>query len=131
MFPGLVYPDELEVRFLANSPSYSIEGVAWADRMLLREFRAVWDEGEVVAPAGFIYDGASIPGPAQGLFQKQGSWMRPSVIHDWLYDQKDSRGRGFADDLLEASLEAAGTPAWGRFWFMRAVRTFGQAAWDD
>jgi hypothetical protein len=133
-FPGLVYPDERDVRFLARSPSQARrpDGTyhGWDDRMLLREFRCLWDEGVITAPAGFIFDGSSITPAAQSLFQKNGSWARPSITHDWLYANR-LHSREFADDLLEAGLIAAGTPAWGRFWFMKAVRAFGQAAWED
>jgi len=133
-FSGLVYPDELEVRFLARSPSHAQRPDGsyydWDERMLLKEFRCMWDQGVITAPAGFIYNGASIPKKAQALYQKNGSWQRPSVIHDWLYTEKKTT-REYADDLLEESLVRAGTPSWGIYWFMLPIRTFGQSAWDN
>ncbi len=140
LFPGLVYPDERDVRFLARSPSQARRGdgtwYGWDDRMLLREFRVLWDSrkgigaGSITAPASFVFDGSSIPKRLRGMFSQNGSWARASIIHDWLYDQR-MYSRAFADDLLEASLVLAGTPFFGRTLIMGAVRGFGGGAWED
>ena len=82
-----------------------------------RPVRALIGGAEVVAPAGFITDGASSPWWARFPFDPWGRHGAPAVIHDYLRQTGDLP-RWLTDWAFLGLLRAAGVPGW------RAVATF-------
>lgn len=87
---------------------------------------------KVLIPAGFEFDGASIP-PA--FWPIIGSpfdprFVRAALIHDWLYSSH-LIDRGTVDRAFRAVLLADGVSHWRAQAMYSAVRAGGLVAWDD
>jgi len=83
----------------------------------------------VVMPAGFVHDFASVPGVATSFVPKHGAYNRAAILHDFLYwAQPCSRLQ--SDNLfLIAMIEAGVSPA--RRWVIyRGVRAGGLSPWE-
>lgn len=100
----------------------------------------------VVVPAGFIFDGASIPKPLWGLLSPTGLLLIPGLIHDfayrydylWAIDEngnffkfEEQAGRKYWDKLfMEVGLDVNGMKIIDRIaWF--ALLLGGKAAWNN
>jgi hypothetical protein len=64
-------------------------------------------KGEIVVPAGYATDFASIPCMFQNIIQVNGRHRRPAVIHDYLCDFKKLLGmpQGFADKIFREAMK--------------------------
>lgn len=84
----------------------------------------------ITIPAGFVFDGASVPQLFTNLFPKSGArYDRAACLHDWLYaTQFTTRKR--ADDLFLEAMKADGVGTITRRTIYRAVRMFGWSAWN-
>ncbi|QCD52795.1 DUF1353 domain-containing protein [Campylobacter sp. RM16192] len=83
----------------------------------------------VVIPAGFIFDGASVPKLFTNIFPKSGArYDRAACLHDWLYATQTT-SRKEADDLFLQAMKADGVNWITRKTIYRAVRMFGWSAW--
>lgn len=84
---------------------------------------------EIVVPAGFITDYASVPKLPLVFLCFGDTAKLPAVIHDWIY-QTHMVSREMADKIF---LEAMGTldyiPEWKHQPMYLAVRGFGWRAW--
>jgi hypothetical protein len=88
-------------------------------------------------PAGYEFDGLSVPVPFQWMFPRNGRGKWAGSLHDYLYDTK---GRGLhgdlhvsrkhADQLFRNHLIKDGVAKWqaNLFWF--AVRVGGWWHWN-
>lgn len=86
-------------------------------------------EVEVVVPAGFVTDLASIPPLLRPVFDRNDASRRPAVLHDWLYCRK--RGtRADADSLFLEALEREGVSWWRRWAMYAGVRAGGWLYWS-
>lgn len=90
-------------------------------------------QAEIVVPAGFQTDVASIPRPLWALIPKEGRYNRPAVIHDWLYTTATVSGKAIAradaDHALKEAMHACGV-RWTQRWAIYAgVRLGGALAW--
>lgn len=85
--------------------------------------------GTVVVPTGFVTDFASIPRLFWVVLAPDDDYMLAAVVHDWLYWQQDLN-REQADQALRYGMEELRVEAWKTAAIYRAVRLFGQAAWD-
>lgn len=85
-------------------------------------YAAVWDGGRVDVPDGFVCDLSSIPRVLHVLIPKTGLHDGPSVIHDWLYENRKVHGESkpFCDDLFLYAMAEAGV-----FWLRRNVMYAG------
>lgn len=84
----------------------------------------------VVIPAGFVFDGASVPQLFTNLFPKSGArYDRAACLHDWLYATQTT-SRKEADDLFLEAMKADGVNWATRRTIYRAVRMFGWSAWN-
>ncbi len=97
--------------------------------LLVLPLRYVDEKLEIVVPAGFETDLASIPRPLWSFLPAWGRWSRAAVLHDWLYFGDRSRGRRFADDLFYQALVRSGVNRLksGLFWV--SVRLAGWVWW--
>lgn len=84
----------------------------------------------VKVPAGFIFDGASIP---RFFWRIIGhpfeTWVPAACIHDWLY-YSGEHPRKLSDEIFrEALRELPAIPSWKERMFYRGVRVGGRRAW--
>lgn len=87
---------------------------------------------EYRVPAGFIYDGASIPRPVWPLLPSKDACEEFGALHDWLYRVGPSLGvnRRTADDLGWESLVIQGIgDEWQRDAVWEGLRVGGGIAW--
>ena len=97
---------------------------------------------EIMAPAGFIFDGASIPRPFWPLLDPTGILLIPAIFHDYAYRHHEllsgdgkpvfvNQGQKFYDEMFRRiSLQVNGikTPDYAA-WL--ALRLFGRFAYDN
>ena len=87
----------------------------------------------IFIPAGFVFDGASIPKLAWSIVgAADGRYFLAALIHDWLYTTKQL-SKEQADDLFKRIMMHLGISWFKRVTMWRAVDWFGGSAWrsDD
>jgi hypothetical protein len=84
---------------------------------------------DIVVPAGFETDLASIPRFFWRVLPPLGTYSEPAVVHDWLYSVQ-SHVRVLADKVLLEGMTVHNVPNWQRCSIYYSVRTFGWAAWN-
>lgn len=62
---------------------------------------------EIVVPAGFVSDLASIPIPANIIFSKTGRYAPAGIVHDYLYWAQPCASRETADRIIKEALKAS------------------------
>lgn len=84
------------------------------------------EEGEeIVVPAGFIFDGASIYRPLWSILHPMGRYRNAALIHDYLY-RTGIVSRARADEIFLEAMEELEVPWRRRRLMYRAVRLFGR-----
>ena len=84
--------------------------------------------GDIVVPADFVTDLASIPMGFRNFFPINGRHRQAAVVHDYLYaNHIGSRKR--ADEIFLQAMTACDVPLWRRRLMYRAVRLFGWVFW--
>jgi hypothetical protein len=86
---------------------------------------------QIVLPAGTESDGASIPPECWALpgFQPFGTHWRSAYVHDYLY-RHTNWSREDCDAVLLEAMQNLGVDALHAAAIYRAVREFGQSAFD-
>lgn len=102
-----------------------------SDQVELAEDYVFWVDGlEVWIPAGFRWNGASIPrflwSVIGGRFEP--ATLRASLEHDWIY-LCHGVARRQADKQFRRRLQEAGMSAWKAASMYQAVRIFGRSHW--
>ncbi len=107
---------------------------------LREEFRYLSDTfGEIVVPAGFVTDFASIPRAALWYVDDDDPCILfPSVIHDYLYTRRGDLGLGSrvtfsreqADQVLREAMLVCGARKAQAFVVYLAVRARGGSRWN-
>lgn len=88
----------------------------------------VWNDGiELVVPAGFLTDLASVPIGFRNVLNINGLSRSPAVLHDFLY-RTHLVSRGGADLLFREALKAEGMGL-TRYVYWAGVRVGGWLAW--
>ncbi len=95
----------------------------------------IWSDpstGTITIPTGFISDDASVPKFLDWIpfLDRQGLSRRPGLLHDGLYSLGRSRGKDWADGVLEAACLAEGMSAWQAHIYFEGVHLFGQSSYD-
>lgn len=88
---------------------------------------------KITVPKGFITDGASVPSFLWGWpfdLSPWGPYAKAAVLHDWLYAEQ-ALTKLEADNTFLEAMEALGISEFKRNVMFKAVRWFGQAAWDE
>jgi len=95
----------------------------------------------VTVPAGFIFDGESIPALFHWLVPPFGLSKRGACIHDYLYRNggyHENRTLTFipvtrqqADNVYRELVELKGLPKWRATWRYYTLRAVGWWAWND
>lgn len=85
----------------------------------------------IVVPANFVTDLASVPKPLRPFLDPTGPSRRAAVMHDWLYCSQNRHDytRGEADQLFAHALRAEGVSAVARSLYYRGVRVGGGLYW--
>lgn len=88
-----------------------------------------WHWGkDIVVPAGFKTDFASVPRIFWPIFPPDGPHAKAAVVHDMLYQTRGLHGeytREECDEIFADAMTLLGVQSW-RAWVMyRAVRRFG------
>lgn len=83
---------------------------------------------EIIVPAGFATDFASVPDRLRSFVAPWDETARPALLHDWLYYSHE-RSRKVADRLFREGLEEEGVGWWSRWAMWAAVRVGGRAAY--
>ena len=86
--------------------------------------------GTITVPAGFLTDFASVPRFFWRLFPPTGEYGLAAVVHDFLYAHPARRTRADVDSIFLDAMTDLGVGWWTRKTMYRAVRMFGQAAWN-
>lgn len=79
--------------------------------------------GEVVVPAGFITDGASIPWFARRMFSPTGNYFGAAIVHDYILVRDWDWPT--ANRQFSAELEALGIPGWRKTALLISVKLYG------
>lgn len=132
------FPTPLLLRALAPAELK----VAESDRQLYqlaKEFRYVSPVyGEIVVPADFVTDFASIPGPALWYIDDDSpAILFASVVHDYIYTRRGDLGLGSrvafnrqqADEILREAMVASGARKAQAWVVYLAVRAGGGSHW--
>lgn len=97
-------------------------------------------DAKIKVPAGFKFDGESIPLWLQWLAPPFGDSKRGACVHDWLYRNAgyiDEQGgfrsvsRSQADEVYRELIEAKGLPRWRANIRWAALRVVGGFAWRE
>lgn len=83
---------------------------------------------DVIVPAGYIFDGASIPRALWWFAPPVSDWLEAAVLHDWLYWTR-CMTRLAADECLRQLVRQCGHGAPYAAAVYRAVRMFGGGAY--
>lgn len=93
----------------------------------------IWKDAEVTitVPVGFLSDDASTPKflDAVPWLDRQGLSRRPGLAHDALYSLGRSRGKDWADKMLQAFCLAEGMNAFQAACYYQGVHLFGASSW--
>jgi hypothetical protein len=85
--------------------------------------------GNIVAPAGFVTDGASIPRMFWPIFGPHGSYFGAAIVHDYLYSPANTyMSRKEADQVFLQAMIRCGVGVATRQLVYRAVRVGGMFA---
>jgi hypothetical protein len=85
----------------------------------------------ITVPPGFISDDASIPKFLDWVpfLDRQGLSRRPGLAHDAIYSIGRSKGKAWADLMLEQFCIAEGMSAFGAGCIYQGVNLFGASSW--
>lgn len=121
---------KIRAQFLSTLQVEQIDEKNWRLLNPLRYYSAILDR-EVVVPAGFVSDFASVPRLPFLYWLAAGKFQAAAVLHDWFYrtDTEDIT-RATADALLAEAMQALGY--WKiRAWFVwLGVRLGGYWSYD-
>jgi hypothetical protein len=103
------------------------DGRTW---MLVEPLVFRLDKDEIVVPAGFVHDLASIPWFVQGVVQKNGPYSRAAVVHDFLYwEQGCSRSQ--SDRIMLLAMKASNVSSATQHTIYGTLVLLGGWAWDQ
>lgn len=89
---------------------------------------------EIVVPADYITDCASVPRALWGIFPPLGRYQKAAIIHDWLYDTHHANihdlTRAQCDEIFLEVMRATDVGWRTRYTMYYAVRVAGGGIWD-
>jgi hypothetical protein len=105
----------------------------FSDRQILfrleAEERFILRTGKVcVVPAGFTFDGATIPWLLRPFFPQMDIWAVASLLHDWHYFEKKISRKEADREYLHQLLKTEMRPAFAYLFYI-AVRIGGKSFW--
>lgn len=94
------------------------------------QYRVLQTTFVIVVPAGFVTDFASTPRALWSVIPPTGRYQLAAVVHDFLYwDQACVREQ--ADAIFRVAMAESNVKPFERDLMWKAVRRFGQSAWDN
>lgn len=84
---------------------------------------------KIVVPAGFVWDGGSVPRALWMFLDPWGSASKAFLLHDWLYRTQE-RSRLVSDAIFMEAMEVLGVGFVKRKLLFRGVRMGGWLAWS-
>jgi len=105
-----------------------VDGHNWIVREPLT-YRVGISQDAVTVPVGFVTDMASIPPALQSFIQQNGPYLRPAVVHGYLY-WKQTCTRAQSDQILLLAMTEHDVPETQRTAIYQAVHFAGIFAWD-
>ena len=119
--------------FVYMTPAFDSQSPKTASKYAISS-DATYLVGDVTltVPAGFEFDGASIPPPVWPIIGSpfDPRFVRAALLHDWAYSSH-LIGRKTADVAFRDILIADGVGEWRAELMYRAVRLAGAASWSD
>jgi hypothetical protein len=88
-------------------------------------YRDAVERIDILVPARFRTDFASIPAWARAVFPTFGRHAKAAVLHDWLYAIGQPGRKAVADRVFRRAMGELGVPAWRIFVMYWAVRLGG------
>jgi hypothetical protein len=85
---------------------------------------------EIIVPINYISNGASVPKLLRGIYSQQGVYVMPSIIHDYLYDNK-LYSREFADKQFLLDMGKTNTSQFTKWLFYYIIRIFGKSNYNN
>jgi hypothetical protein len=80
---------------------------------------------QIVVPAGFLTDFASIPGWARAIVSPFGRHAKAAVLHDWLYAIGEPGRKDVADHVFDHAMRELEVETWAREVMFGAVQVGG------
>lgn len=116
-----VKTDEIHVRYIRAEKWW--KKPTWE---LLKEYKSA--NGEVIAPVGFITDGASVPGFLRGYFSPTGRYFGAAIVHDYvLYHCPQPASKAVWDEAnhqMKKELKALEILPWRLWVIINGVRAW-------
>ena len=91
-------------------------------------YRVMQTKNTIIVPKGFVTDLASIPPPLSFLFPRDGVYMIPAIIHDYLYWTQGCT-RSQADNIFFLAMKEHGVYVSTRWGLYLGVHWLGWWAW--
>jgi hypothetical protein len=85
---------------------------------------------QIVVPAGFLTDFASIPGWARAIVSPFGRHAKAAVLHDWLYAIGEPGRKDVADHVFDHAMRELQVETWAREIMFGAVQVGGGHSYD-
>jgi hypothetical protein len=85
---------------------------------------------DIVVPAGFLTDFASIPGWARAIVSPFGRHAKAAVLHDWLYAIGEPGRKDVADHVFDHAMRELAVEGWAREIMFGAVQVGGGHGYD-
>lgn len=86
---------------------------------------------EIIIPAGFTTDGASVPRLLWSIIPPHGLAFNASVLHDYLYENYNNReARKWVDDMFFQNLIQSNVPIFQAYIMYFYVRSLGWWNWN-
>lgn len=144
--PRRRFPHKLYLVLLDNRdrPAIRAGRSLWALQRPMSYYAGPDRNEEIVVPAGFVTDLASIPRLVWSFYPPDGPWVKSAIVHDFLYDtQGDGRwnsaagvnrekpySRAESDGILLEGMAERDVGRWERFVIWASVRLGGKRGWD-
>jgi hypothetical protein len=89
------------------------------------------DKSVLIIPKDFETDLSTVPKSLWGILPPFGNFLLGALVHDYLYVNKDERGRKFADKEMLIISNKHNKNKVDNYFRYYAVRLFGGLYWND
>jgi len=88
------------------------------------------EQFDIIIPAGFVTDLASIPSILTPIYNKYSRYASPGIVHDFLYWTHACNDRNVSDRILKEALKGLGSGYSARNTIKKGVQWFGGTSWE-
>lgn len=111
-----------------RDPVYRSDGTIKPPEEYSEREKRLFTSGDIVVPAGFITDLASIPSIFWSMFPPHDEYAKAAILHDYLYET-GMVTREEADYIFYEAMGVLDVSKWKRQIIYRAVRLFGGSSY--